>query len=136
MSNHGGVTINMVEVEKDLNVKKVIISANLENLEKVVASPTKREKSEFVIMAPQQAFALVLKEGQNKIDQALPKSLSHLYQSFQMQNGIGEGIKNWFKEGEIVLEEMIETPVILDIESKEQMPNWTSTSLLIPRSSW
>ena len=71
-----------------------------------------------------------------KIDQAFLKSLSHLYQSFPMQNGLGEGIKNLFKEGDIVLEEMIETPVILDIKSNEQMPNWTSTSLLIPRSSW
>uniref|UniRef100_M1DIE8 Uncharacterized protein n=1 Tax=Solanum tuberosum TaxID=4113 RepID=M1DIE8_SOLTU len=88
-------------------------------------------------MAPHQAFALVLKEGQNKqkFDQAFPKSLSHLYQSFPMKNGLGEGVKNWFKEGDIVLEEMIETPVILDSESKEKMPNWTSTSLLIPRSS-
>ncbi|XP_015170631.1 uncharacterized protein [Solanum tuberosum] len=40
MPNHGGVTINMVKVEEDLNVNKVIISANLEKLEKVVASPT------------------------------------------------------------------------------------------------
>ena len=56
MPNLGGVTINMVEVEEDLNVKKVIISANLEKLEKVVASPTKREKSKFVIMAPHQAL--------------------------------------------------------------------------------
>uniref|UniRef100_M1BQB8 Gag-pro n=1 Tax=Solanum tuberosum TaxID=4113 RepID=M1BQB8_SOLTU len=119
--NHGGVTINMVEVEEDLNVKKVIILANLEKLEKVVASPTKREKSKFVIMTPHQAFALVPKEGQNnqKFNQALPKSLPHLYQPFQMQNGLGEGIKNWFKEGDIVLKKMIETPVILDSESKE-----------------
>ena len=43
MPNHEGVTINMVEVEEDLNVEKVIISTNLENLEKVVASPTKRD---------------------------------------------------------------------------------------------
>uniref|UniRef100_M1DXM3 Uncharacterized protein n=1 Tax=Solanum tuberosum TaxID=4113 RepID=M1DXM3_SOLTU len=48
----------------------------------------------------------------------------------------GEVIENWFKEGDIVLEEMIETPVILDSEPKEQMPNWTSTPLLIPRSPW
>ena len=77
------------------------------------------------------------KEGQSKqkIDQAFPKSLPHLYRSFPMQNGLGEEIKNWFKEGDIVLEDMIETPVILDSESKEKMPNWTSTSLLIPRSS-
>ncbi|XP_015160984.1 pollen-specific leucine-rich repeat extensin-like protein 1 [Solanum tuberosum] len=63
MPKHRGLTINMVEVEEDLNVKKVTISANLEKLEKVVASPTKRETSKFVIMAPHQAFALVLKEG-------------------------------------------------------------------------
>lgn len=35
MPHHGGVTINMVEVKEDLNVKKVIISANLEKLEKL-----------------------------------------------------------------------------------------------------
>ena len=127
----------MIEVEEDLNMEKVIISTNLEKLEKVVASPTKREKSKFVIMAPHQAFALVPKEGQNKqkIDQDFPKSLPHSYLSFPMQNGLGEGIENLFKEDDIVLEEMIETPGILDIKSKEQMPNWTSTSLLIHRSS-
>uniref|UniRef100_M1DYJ1 Uncharacterized protein n=1 Tax=Solanum tuberosum TaxID=4113 RepID=M1DYJ1_SOLTU len=126
----------MIEVEENLNVEKVIVSANLEN-EEVVASPTKREKSKFVIMAPHQAFALVPKEGQSKqnIDQAFPKSLPHFYQSFPMQNGVGEGIKNGFKENDIVLEEMIETSVILDNEPKEQMPNWTSPSLLNPRSS-
>uniref|UniRef100_M1D9P1 Uncharacterized protein n=1 Tax=Solanum tuberosum TaxID=4113 RepID=M1D9P1_SOLTU len=88
-------------------------------------------------MAPYQSFALVPKKGQNKhkIDQAFPKSLPHLYQSFPMQNGLGEGIKNWFKEGDIMLEEMTETPVILDNESNEKMTNWTSTPLLIPRSS-
>uniref|UniRef100_M1BBA5 Uncharacterized protein n=1 Tax=Solanum tuberosum TaxID=4113 RepID=M1BBA5_SOLTU len=128
----------MVKVEEDLNVEKVIISVNLEKLEKVVISPTKREKSKFAIMAPHKAFALVPNEGQNKqmIDQAFPKSLPHLYQSFPMHNDLGEGIKNWFKESDIVLEEMIETRVIPDNESKEKMPNWRSTSLLIPHSSW
>ena len=53
----------MVEVEEDLNVEKVIISASLENIEKVVVSKTKKEKSEFVIMEPHQAFPLVPKEG-------------------------------------------------------------------------
>uniref|UniRef100_M1DMI1 Integrase core domain containing protein n=1 Tax=Solanum tuberosum TaxID=4113 RepID=M1DMI1_SOLTU len=69
---------------------------------------------------PPQGCALVPKEGQNKqkIDQAFPK-LSHLYQSFSMQIGVGEGIKNLIKEGDIMLEEMIEAPVILDSEPKE-----------------
>uniref|UniRef100_M1BG40 Uncharacterized protein n=1 Tax=Solanum tuberosum TaxID=4113 RepID=M1BG40_SOLTU len=138
MPNHGGLTINMIEVEEDLNVEKVIISANLEKLEKIVVSPTKMEKSEFGIMTPYQAFALVPNEGQNrlKIDQAFSKSLPHSYKSFPMQNGLGEGIKNLVKEGDIVLKGMIETPVILDNEPKEQMLDWTSTPLLIPRSSW
>jgi len=117
-------------------VEKVIILADLEKLEKVIASQTKREKSEFGIMTPRQAFALVSKEGQNKqkINQSFPKSLPHSCQSFPMQNGLGEGIKNLFKEGDNVIEDMIETPIILDNETNEQMPNWTSTPLLIPRS--
>lgn len=55
--SHEGVTINVIEVEEDLYVEKVIISANLEKLEKVAASPTKREKSKFRITTPHQAFS-------------------------------------------------------------------------------
>ena len=47
-----------------------------------------------------------------------------------MQNGLGEGIKNLFKEGNIVLEETIETPVVLDSEQNEQTSNWTPSPLL------
>ena len=106
MQNHGGVTINMIEVEEDLNVEKVIISADLENLEKVVVSPTKREKYEFGFITPHQYFASVLKEGHNekKIDHFFPKSFHHSYQSFPMKSSLGEGINNLFKEGDIFLE--------------------------------
>lgn len=41
--NQGGVTINIVEVEEDLNINKVIMSDNFEKLEKVAASPNKIE---------------------------------------------------------------------------------------------
>lgn len=56
MANHRGVTINVIEVKEDLYVLKLIISSNLKNLEKVVASQTKREKSEFGIITHYQAF--------------------------------------------------------------------------------
>lgn len=115
----------MIKVEDDLNVEEAVIQANLRIFEKVVASLTKREKSNFVIMTPHQTFALVPKEGQNKhkIDQGFAKSLSPSYKSFQMQNGIGEGIKNLLKEVDIVLNNMIETPVVLESDPKERMPN-------------
>lgn len=91
MSNHKGVTINMVEVEEDLNVEKVIISTNLEKLNKFVSSPTKRENYEFGIIPPHHVFVLAPKEALNKqkIDQVFPKSLPHSYQSFPMQNLLG-----------------------------------------------
>lgn len=41
--NQGVVTINIVEVEEDLNINKVIMSDNFEKLEKVAASPNKIE---------------------------------------------------------------------------------------------
>lgn len=41
-----------------------------------------------------------------------------------------------FKEGGIVLEEMIEEPTILDSDTNKQMSNWTSDVLVIPCLSW
>lgn len=79
MPNHGGVTSNVIKVEEDLYVEKVIISDNLEKLEKVVSAPTIEENYEFGIKVPHQAFDIVPKEGQNKqnIDHAFQKSLPH-----------------------------------------------------------
>lgn len=118
LSNHEGVTINMIEVEEDWYVDKVIIPVNHDGLGKVVASGSISEEPKFVIMAPHQAFALVSKKGQNKkkVNRALPKPLPHMYQSFPVRkrdndDGLGEGVKNLLKESDVVL---IETPDMRD----------------------
>lgn len=79
--NYGGMTKNVIKVEEDSYIEKVIISTNIEKIEQVLVHPIKKKKFKFVIMIPHQAFAWVPKEGQNKneIDQAFPKSLPHSY---------------------------------------------------------
>lgn len=91
MSSHRLMIINVVKVKEDCSVEKVIISTNLEKLNKFVSSPTKRENYEFRIIPPHHVFVLAPKEALNKqkIDQVFPKSLPHSYQSFPMQNLLG-----------------------------------------------
>ena len=50
--NHGGVNINMIETDNDWCVTKVITLVVHEELEKVVASLSVKEKKEFVILTP------------------------------------------------------------------------------------
>ncbi|KAK4731556.1 hypothetical protein R3W88_024544 [Solanum pinnatisectum] len=60
--NHGGVTINMIETDNDWCVTKAIVSVAPDNLERVVASLSIREKKKFVILTPEKAVALVSRE--------------------------------------------------------------------------
>uniref|UniRef100_A0A3Q7FH84 Uncharacterized protein n=1 Tax=Solanum lycopersicum TaxID=4081 RepID=A0A3Q7FH84_SOLLC len=91
MANHRGVTINVIEVKEDLYVLKLIISSNLKNLEKVVASQTKRENS---------------KGGSKQAEDRsrFSKITVSLISVFFNEKGSRGGIKNVFQEGDIVLE--------------------------------
>ncbi|KAH0692342.1 hypothetical protein KY285_019439 [Solanum tuberosum] len=142
LPNYEGTTINMIETEDKWCMTKMIVPTGLDNLEKVVASPSISEKLNFTITTPHRAFALMSGEGQNKkgIDHVPPKSLPHLRQSFLVEeyandDGLGEGIRNLCEEGDVAPKKMIETPGIRDAEPMEQVLNWTSTPLLISRSS-
>uniref|UniRef100_M1BA63 Uncharacterized protein n=2 Tax=Solanum tuberosum TaxID=4113 RepID=M1BA63_SOLTU len=142
LPNSEGLTINMIEVEEDWCVDKSIIPTNPDNLEKIVASLSIVEKSKFVVMAPHQAFPLVPKNGQNrkKVNDVSPKPLPHLYKSFLVEgydndDSLREGTTDLLEEEDVVLEELIETPGTRDAEPMEQVLNWTSTPLLISRSS-
>uniref|UniRef100_M1DE41 Uncharacterized protein n=1 Tax=Solanum tuberosum TaxID=4113 RepID=M1DE41_SOLTU len=132
----------MVEVEETRLMDKIVIPTNLDSLDKVVASLSIFEKSKFVVMAPHQSFALVLKDGQNKkeVNHISPKTLSHLYQSLLVEeyannDSLREGTRGLSKEVDVVLEELIETPGIRDAKPMEQVLHLTSTKLLSPRSS-
>uniref|UniRef100_M1B273 Gag/pol polyprotein n=1 Tax=Solanum tuberosum TaxID=4113 RepID=M1B273_SOLTU len=80
-------------------------------------------------------------EMKNKsVDQALARPIPHLYQSFPAREhaddgGLGEGIWGLFEDIDAVIEEEAGTSGIRDAEPDEQMQNWTSTPLLISRSS-
>ena len=80
-------------------------------------------------------------ETKNKsVDQALARPISHLYQSFSVrenvnEGGLGEGICGLFEEIDAVIEEEAGTSGIRDAEPEERLHNWTSTPLLISRSS-
>jgi len=80
-------------------------------------------------------------EMKNKnIDQALARPIPHLYQSFPVREnvndgGLGEGIWGLFEEIDAVIEEEAGTSGIRDAEPEERLQNWTSTPLLISRSS-
>ncbi|XP_049394554.1 uncharacterized protein LOC125858800 [Solanum stenotomum] len=73
------------------------------------------------------------------VDQALTRPFPHLYQSFSAREyvnngGLGEGIWVLSEEIDAVIEEEVGTSGIRDVEP-EQLKNWTSTPLLISRSS-
>ena len=73
-------------------------------------------------------------------DQALARPIPHLYQSFPVREnvndgGLREGICGLFEEIDAVIEEEAGTSGIRDAEPEEQLQNWTSTPLLISRSS-
>ncbi|KAH0737711.1 hypothetical protein KY290_036416 [Solanum tuberosum] len=128
--NRGGLTINMIEVEEDWCMGKGVIPINLDNLDRVVTSLIISEKSKFTIMEPQQDFALVPREGQNKkeINHVPPKALPHLYQSFLVReyandDGLGEGTGGLSKVVDVRLEKLIETPSIRDVKPMEQVLN-------------
>ena len=53
LSNHGGVNINMIETDEDWCMTKVITPIVHDELERVVASLSVKEKKEFVILTPQ-----------------------------------------------------------------------------------
>jgi len=63
LPNHGGDTINMIEIEEDWGAAKMIVLSNLDSLEEAVASLSISKKPEFMIMTPHQAFALGPKKG-------------------------------------------------------------------------
>uniref|UniRef100_M1DGW6 Gag-pro n=1 Tax=Solanum tuberosum TaxID=4113 RepID=M1DGW6_SOLTU len=140
--NYGKATINMIETEEEWCTTKAIVPAGPDNLERVIASSSMNEKLNFTSVTPHQAFALVSREGQNKkgINRVPPKSLPHFCQSFLVEeyandDDFGEGIGDRCEEGDVAPKKMIETPSIRDAEPMEQVLNWTSTPLLIPRSS-
>ena len=55
--NHGAVTINMIERDDDWCVTKAIVLIAHDNLERVVASLSNREKNEFLILTPEKVVA-------------------------------------------------------------------------------
>ncbi|XP_015078373.1 uncharacterized protein LOC107022209 [Solanum pennellii] len=59
LPNHGGGNINMIEIDEGECETKRITPVVQEDLEKVVASLSVREKREFVILTPAKAVALV-----------------------------------------------------------------------------
>ena len=59
LPNHGGGNINMIETDEDERETKRITPVVQEDLEKVVASLSVREKGEFVILTHAKAVALV-----------------------------------------------------------------------------
>ncbi|KAK4726780.1 hypothetical protein R3W88_031697 [Solanum pinnatisectum] len=80
-------------------------------------------------------------EMKNKsVDQALARPIPHLYQSFPVReyvndDGLEEGICGLFEEIDAVVEEEAGTSSIRDAKPAEQLQNWTSTPLLISRST-
>lgn len=71
----------------------------------------------------------------------MDRTIPHLYQSFQVlehadDDGIGEGVWGLYEEIEAVMEDEAETSSIHFVEPGEQLWNWTSMPLLIPRTSW
>ncbi|TMW96400.1 hypothetical protein EJD97_007416 [Solanum chilense] len=72
-----------------------------------------------------------------KNDQALAKTIPHMYQSFP----IGEyaehedhGICDLFEVIDVIFEKEVELTGIRDAEPGEVLRNWTSTPILIPRT--
>ncbi|KAK4708751.1 hypothetical protein R3W88_029676 [Solanum pinnatisectum] len=59
LPNHGGVTINMIKTDEDWCVTKAIVPIAHDNLERVVASLSIKEKKEFMILTPEKVVALV-----------------------------------------------------------------------------
>ena len=75
------------------------------------------------------------------VDRVLAKPIPHLYASFPVRecandDGLGEGVWELFEEVDAVVEEEAGTSGIRDAEPEEQIANWTSTPLLVSRSSW
>uniref|UniRef100_M0ZH71 Uncharacterized protein n=1 Tax=Solanum tuberosum TaxID=4113 RepID=M0ZH71_SOLTU len=73
-------------------------------------------------------------------DRMLVRPMPHLYQSFPMReyvkdDGLGEGIWRLFEEVDAIIEDEAMTSGIRDVEPQEQLQNWTSTPLLIPRAA-
>ncbi|XP_055824288.1 uncharacterized protein LOC129892753 [Solanum dulcamara] len=66
LPNHGGVNINMIEMEEDWCVIKAIVPTYTNSLEMAVASLSIKEKSNFMILTPQSVVALVPKEVPNQ----------------------------------------------------------------------
>ena len=59
LPNHGGVNMNMINTDDDWCGTKVISPIVHDELKKVVASLSVKEKKEFVILTPAKAVALV-----------------------------------------------------------------------------
>ncbi|XP_069143299.1 uncharacterized protein [Solanum lycopersicum] len=62
LSNHGGSNVNMIQTDKDWCGTKNITPIIHDDLERVVASLSFKEKREFVILTPAKAVALVPSE--------------------------------------------------------------------------
>ena len=74
-----------------------------------------------------------------KNNQVLTKPIPHLYQSFPIREyaeheDIREGICDIFKEINVAVEEKVDLSGIPDAEPREELQNWTSTPILIPRT--
>jgi len=75
------------------------------------------------------------------VDGMLARPIPHLYVSFPVREYVndgdfGEGVGDLFEEVDAVVEEEAGTSGIRDAEPEEQIANWTSTPLLVSRSSW
>ncbi|KAK4728108.1 hypothetical protein R3W88_021096 [Solanum pinnatisectum] len=62
LPNHGGVTINMIEMDDDWCVAKEIVLIAPDELERAVALLSIRKKKEFVILTPEKVVAWVPRE--------------------------------------------------------------------------
>ncbi|XP_069143469.1 uncharacterized protein [Solanum lycopersicum] len=72
-------------------------------------------------------------------DQGLTKPIPHLYQSFPVREHAvpeddGEGIGDFFKEINAIIDEEVNPAGIHDVEPGEMLQNWTSTPIMMSRT--
>lgn len=62
LPNYGGININMIKIDDELCMTNAIVSLVHEELEKVGASLSMREKKEFAILTLEKVVSLLLPE--------------------------------------------------------------------------
>uniref|UniRef100_M1DFV1 Uncharacterized protein n=1 Tax=Solanum tuberosum TaxID=4113 RepID=M1DFV1_SOLTU len=113
---------------------------NLQNFPPVQQIPTQ------IVQSPPITQPIPLKTACYLSPESYPSSTTHFeldhyemkekeWKEYANDDSLGEGIGDLLENRDVMLKEMIKTSSILDIEPMEQVLNWTSTVLLIPRSS-